>query len=418
MKEKALLIGVNKNNQDFDEEMIELENLVISLELEIAGKIIQNLNEINRVFYVGTGKIDEIKEYIEENEIDVVVVNAELSPLQQRKLEKEFKVNVIDRTNLILEIFATRARTKEAKIQVELAYLQFMLPRLVGSYSALDRQRGGKNKGLGEKKLELDRRRIEGDILKYKKELTKIEKQRENKNKRKNTSMLPKVSLVGYTNAGKSTLMNLFIDLYVNDDKKRVVNKDMLFTTLDTTSRRIELEDEEVFILSDTVGFVSSLPTLLIESFKSTLREILEADLLINVIDFSSDNYERQKEITLKTLESIGAQDIPIIHVYNKIDLASNNIFRTEDDSVYMSATNREGMDKLISMIKEKLFGSYRICTMFIPYNESHVFGQLSNNAKIFSKIEQEKGIEVRVRCSKIDYERFKKYLVGGNDNE
>ncbi|HHU59702.1 TPA: GTPase HflX, partial [bacterium] len=291
MKEKALLIGVNKNNQDFDEEMIELENLVISLELEIAGKIIQNLNEINRVFYVGTGKIDEIKEYIEENEIDVVVVNAELSPLQQRKLEKEFKVNVIDRTNLILEIFATRARTKEAKIQVELAYLQFMLPRLVGSYSALDRQRGGKNKGLGEKKLELDRRRIEGDILKYKKELTKIEKQRENKNKRKNTSMLPKVSLVGYTNAGKSTLMNLFIDLYVNDDKKRVVNKDMLFTTLDTTSRRIELEDEEVFILSDTVGFVSSLPTLLIESFKSTLREILEADLLINVIDFSSDNY-------------------------------------------------------------------------------------------------------------------------------
>ncbi|HHU59737.1 TPA: GTPase HflX, partial [bacterium] len=169
---------------------------------------------------------------------------------------------------------------------------------------------------------------------------------------------------------------------------------------------------------SDTVGFVSSLPTLLIESFKSTLREILEADLLINVIDFSSDNYERQKEITLKTLESIGAQDIPIIHVYNKIDLASNNIFRTEDDSVYMSATNREGMDKLISMIKEKLFGSYRICTMFIPYNESHVFGQLSNNAKIFSKIEQEKGIEVRVRCSKIDYERFKKYLVGGNDNE
>lgn len=411
-KRKTLLIGVNLNTSNyFEEEMLELENLAFSNDYDVVGKIIQNLKEINKAFYIGTGKIKEIKEYIDENEIQQVIVNQELSPKQITNLEKEFKVDVMDRTMLILNIFASRASSREAKIQVRLAYLQFMLPRLIGSKSSLDRQRGGLNKGVGEKFLELDRRNIGNEISKLKKELFQIEKQTILKNKQKDKTLMPKISLVGYTNAGKSSLMNLFLDEYVKDKDKKVFEKDLLFATLDTTSRRIEIDDNQSFILSDTVGFISNLPTLLIKSFNSTLKEVKKADFLLHVIDFSSPDFEMQKQITLDTLKEIGADDIPIFNVYNKIDLPSNNIYLQDDNGVYMSCSNREGFAELIEMIKKRIFGDYLVCKMLVPYEETDILAYFSKNSKIINKIDKDNGVELKILCKKTDYYKFIKYM-------
>ncbi len=411
-KEKALLIGVNLSNEDnFAEQMIELERLATSSDYLVKGSIVQNLKEINITYFVGYGKLEEIKEAILDKKIDIVIFNGELSPIQKRNLEKVLSVEVIDRTMLILEIFSKRASSKEAKIQVRLAYLQFMLPRLIGSTSYLDRQSGGKNKGLGEKKLELNRRQIEKEIVRLKRQLVQINKQADTKNKRKNKSFLPKVSLVGYTNAGKSSLMNVFIKLFSSNNDKKVYEKDLLFATLDTTSRRIELSSNKVFILSDTVGFISALPTLLIEAFNSTLKELKNSDLLLHVIDFSSPNYKEQMNVTLETLKQIGADDIPIINVYNKIDLPTNNIFYQDEHGVYVSCTSQEGIYDLVNKVKEVLFSNYVSCKMLIPYGDK-LFSYMCKNARILKREDKEDGILLEVECFKTDYYRFIKYVV------
>ena len=298
--EKVLLVGANVNdNQDFLNSMIELASLADALNLEVINSISQNVKDITGNFYIGSGKVKEIRTYLKDhNEINLVIFNNELTALQLKNLENEFDIRVIDRTMLILEIFARRAKSKEAKIQVELASLEYMRPKLIGSNISLDRQRGGsRNKGVGEKFLELDKRKIDYQINDLKKELIEIEKQKELPSKLRKNSRIPKVALVGYTNAGKSSLMNCLLNLFGENEEKTVFEKDMLFATLDTSSRKINAYGKS-FILSDTVGFVSSLPHHLVKAFKSTLDEVRNADLLLHVIDITSPNYLREKEVT------------------------------------------------------------------------------------------------------------------------
>lgn len=412
--EKVVLVGANVNdNDDFLLSMIELSSLANALELEVINSISQNVKEITTSHYIGTGKVNEIKNYIKNNDIDLVIFNNDLSALQLKSLEEDLNVRVIDRTMLILEIFAKRARSKEAKIQVELASLEYMRPKLIGSNISLDRQRGGKNKGVGEKFLELDKRKIDYQINSLKKELLEIEKQKELTSKLRNESRMPKVALVGYTNAGKSSLMNCLLNLYGEKEDKMVFEKDMLFATLDTASRRINAYGKS-FILSDTVGFVSSLPHHLIKAFKSTLDEVKNADLLLHVIDITSPNYLREKKVVEDTLNDIlNGESKKIINVYSKIDLPTSNIIELEDNEVFVSSKDNEGIEELVSMILNYAFDNLINCKMFIPYENSSVIYELNKNSFINVKEEREEGYYLEIECHEIDFRKFNKYVIG-----
>ena len=286
--------------------------------MEPVKEVVQNLSKPYQALYMGKGKLLEVKEYLEEGSVDVLIFDRSLTPTQLRNLQSLLDYPILDRTTLILEIFAVRAKTREAKLQVESARLQYVLPRLVGMHKALSRQGGGSglaNKGAGEKKLELDRRRIEKRMSELEKELKKIERERITQQKRRQKSQIPRVALVGYTNAGKSTLMNGMLDKYTRDDSKKVLEKDMLFATLDTTVRRIQTSPDREFLLSDTVGFIHQLPTGLVKAFRSTLEEAKEADLLLHVLDYSDEAFLEQKKVTEETLKELGAGDIPVIYV-------------------------------------------------------------------------------------------------------
>ncbi|MEG0775782.1 GTPase HflX [Clostridium sp.] len=415
-RQKALLVGANLNNKsDFKESMEELCNLAIACDFEVVGEIVQNLKSTNNSHYIGTGKVKEVLSLLEEHQSDVVIFNNELTPSQLRNLEKTLKCRILDRTALILEIFAQRAKTHEAKLQVEVTNLKYMLPRLMGSREELGRQGGGvgtKNKGVGEKKIELDRRKIEERIVALNKELENIVFQRQTQRKRRNKRDLPLVSLVGYTNAGKSTVMNGMIDTFKNSDDKKVFEKDMLFATLETSVRSIILPDNKNFLLSDTVGFVSNLPHDLIKAFRSTLEEVCEADLLIHVVDFSNPNYKHQIEVTIDTLNQIGAGDIPVIYAYNKVDLVEGPITEEKNHSVFISAKKKIGMDNLIKLISQKVFTDYVHCEMLIPYDKGDVVSYLREKTNVKSIKYESNGTLLALECSKVDYVKYEEFII------
>lgn len=360
-KERALLLGVKLNDgEDFVRSMEELANLAVACDMEVEGQITQNMERPHSALYMGKGKLSEVKAYLEQHPVDVVIFDRSLSPSQLRNLEQILDCAILDRTSLILEIFAERARTREARFQVESARLQYVLPRLTGMHKALSRQGGGSgvsNKGAGEKKLELDRRRIEKRMAELRRELDQIAKERETQRRRRQGSGILRVALVGYTNAGKSTLMNHMLDRYTRDDSRKVLEKDMLFATLDTTVRRIHMGQGKEFLLSDTVGFIHQLPTGLVKAFRSTLEEAREADLLLHVLDYSDESCRHQKEVTEETLKELGAGDIPVIYVYNKADLKETEdgekrkLPKIQDNRIYMSAKTGEGIPELADMI-------------------------------------------------------------------
>jgi GTP-binding protein HflX len=413
-KQKAIIVGVNINDENFENSMIELKELTIACDIDVIYMITQNLNEVSTSLYVGTGKAEEIKSKVKELDANLVIFNDELSSSQLRNLGKILDVDLLDRTSLILEIFARRAKSKEAKLQVKVAKLKYMLPRLVGLHNSLGRQGGGSslsNKGSGEKKIELDRRKIEDEITRLNKELKEIEKERDIQRRKRKNSGIPLVSLAGYTNAGKSTLMNAFIDKYTNDDDKKVEEKNMLFATLDTSVRKITLSDNKTFLLSDTVGFISKLPHNLVKAFRSTLEEIVKADLIIQVIDYSDKNYKRQIEVTNSTLKDIGAADIPIIYVYNKSDLVLDSIPMIQDDNIYISALKRQGIDELVKMIKSKVMSDYILTKFLIPYNEGSILSYLKSNSTILSLDYNEKGTIIEVECKECDYNKYIEYV-------
>lgn len=396
--------------------MEELENLTLACNIDVAGKIEQNLSLANKSIYIGTGKVEEVKEMANNLNVDLIIFNNELSHSQLRNLQKILDIPILDRTSLILQIFSSRAKTKEAKLQVEVASLEYMLPRLVGLHSSLGRQGGGSglsNKGSGEKKLELDRRRIEDKLTELKKELEDLSLNRENQRRKRKKSGYPMVALAGYTNAGKSTLMNAMLETYrVEEEDKRVLEKDMLFATLETTVRQIELENKKTFLLSDTVGFISELPHNLIKAFRSTLEEIKDADLILHVVDYSDPNHERHIEVTKSTLEEIGAKDIPVIYVYNKADLELENLPIVEENKIYMSAKTKVGLKELIEMISKRIYSDYLDCNMLIPYDKGNIISYLNQNATIFTTEYTEEGTIVFLNCKTSDFNKYKEYVI------
>jgi GTPase len=414
-KEKALLVGVNINNDyNFSESLNELKGLAMACEYKVVGQAVQNLNSYNRAFCIGVGKIEEIKLLIEETESDVIIFDNELSPTQLRNLSRILDSKIMDRTALILEIFARRAKTKEAKIQVEVAHLQYMLPRLIGLKESLSQQSGGvgtTTRGPGEKALELDRRKIEKKISVLNKELELIKSERQTQRKKRQKAGLPSVALVGYTNSGKSTLMNAIIDYCNESENKKVLAKNVLFASLDTTARNITLSDNRSFLLFDTVGFVSKLPHNLVKAFRSTLEEVGKADLLLHVVDASSQNYKQQISTTEKTLQQIGAEGIPLIYVYNKAELTTSNIPILGNNKIFISAKQKIGIAELIELLSEKIFSHYIECNMFIPYENGNIIAYLNENAYVKSVVHKNKGTFLSLECRESDHKRLKQFV-------
>ncbi len=315
LRERAVLVAVIRDGQPIEqaeEYLAELEFLAETADIVTVRRFTQRLPQPSSRIYVGPGKLEEIAQYCEQNEIDVVIFDDELSPAQTRNIEKEMPCRLLDRTRLILDIFLSRARTAYAKTQVQLAQYEYMLPRLAGMWTHLERQRGGTGTrgGAGEREIETDRRIVRNRITKLKEDLSKIDKQMAVQ--RSNRGSMVRVALVGYTNVGKSTLMNLI-------SKSEVFAENKLFATLDTTVRKVVF-DNLPFLMSDTVGFIRKLPTQLIESFKSTLDEVREADLLLHVVDISHPGFEDQIAVVKQTLQDIGAGDKPVYLIFNKID--------------------------------------------------------------------------------------------------
>lgn len=419
---KVLLVGVDTGMEteegirlDFEHSMQELKSLAEAAHKQVAGIITQKLDTVNKSFYIGVGKVAEVKEFAAECEAEEVVFDNALSPSQIRNLGRELELPVLDRTNLILDIFAIRARTGEAKMQVETARLQYMLPRLVGMHEALSRQGGASgsmsNKGTGEKKLELDRRKIEHRISELKKELEQVSKARVTQRKKRNTSGIPQVALVGYTNAGKSTILNHMLEKYGDCPEKTVMEKDMLFATLETSVRSIETGDNKPFFLVDTVGFIHKLPHGLVQAFRSTLEEVKYADLLVHVVDFSDENYRQQMEVTKKTLQELEAGDIPSIIVYNKADKCGvEKLPGVKDSQIYISAKNDQGIEELAELIKAKVYADNRDCTFLLPYDKGNIVSYFMENASILQKEYREDGILLRVNCRRQDADKYRMY--------
>lgn len=420
--ERALLVGMNLNNgEDYKLSLEELESLANACDMEVAGIVEQNLPEVHKAFYIGTGKVEEVKEEAESLNVDIVIFDNSLSPMQIRNLQNKIEKPILDRSTLILDIFAKRARTREAKLQVEVARLQYMLPRLVGLHAALSRQGGGSgsisNKGAGEKKLELDRRVLEHRLSEYRRELKEVSSQRKTQRKKRADSGMPRIALVGYTNAGKSTLLNAMLELYgvdeIDVEEKKVMEKDMLFATLDTTVRKISPENHHDFLLSDTVGFIHKLPHHLVEAFHSTLEEAKEADILLQVVDYSDSHYKDQISVTENTLKELGADGIPMIYVYNKADkVPGHKLPAVTQDAIYLSAKERIGMEELICLIEEKLSDGYKECTMLIPYADGRAVSYLNESAVVYDTQYQAEGVCMKVNCKLKDYRYYEKYVL------
>lgn len=414
MRKRVIIVGININNKNnFEESIIELKNLCIACDIEIVGEMEQNLKKINPTFYMGSGKIEELQDLIEKTNAEIIVFNNELSASQIKNIEEEVKCNVIDRTALILDIFANRAKTREAKLQVEVARLQYELPRLIGANENLGRQSGGvgtKNRGAGETKLELDRRRIEDRIASLNKELEILKYQRNTQKNKRKKSNIPNVALVGYTNAGKSSVMNVLVENFINKEDKKVFEKNMLFATLETYVRNIKLHNNKSFLLYDTVGFVGDLPHNLVKAFRSTLEEVCDADLLVHIIDISNPNYKNQIDVTNETLSQIGADNIPMIYVYNKIDLI--DLDKLDNNKILISAKRDIGIDRLIESICEKVFEDYIRFKLKIPYSEGKMISNIMENATILDSEYIEDGVILNIECSEKEYVQYKQYII------
>lgn len=413
---RAIIVGIRLDD-DISYSMDELEGLAEADGIEVLGRVIQALEKPNTATLIGKGKVQELAEMCSAMEADTIVFNEELSGVQMRNLEEATGARIIDRTVLILDIFADRATSVEGKLQVELAQLQYRLPRLTGFGKALSRLGGGiGTRGPGEKKLETDRRHIARRIDDIKAELRKAGLNRQIQRAGRDKSRLPVAALVGYTNSGKSAIMNSLLSLTERDDKL-VKSEDMLFATLDTKHRKIAVEQGCEFILIDTVGFVSKLPHGLVEAFKSTLEEVKDADLLIHTVDSSYENRDFQIEVTNKVIDELGAGGKRKIMAYNKMDLVDERPLDVSGhEAVYISARTGENMDHLLSAIKEAMFGDRKRARLRIPYDKGAVTSYLCENGEITAIEYQPEGTMLEGSFDPGDYQKYRKFEINGEE--
>lgn len=420
---KVFLVGLTTSQTNLTYELEELANLAKANNLVPVETFTQKLERPNPATYFGKGKVEELAEAAKTYEVDMIVANDELSPSQIRNLEKLTNTTVLDRTGLILDIFAQRAQTKEAKLQVQLARLQYQLPRLRTSMSvSLDQQTGAggggfTSRGSGETKLEESRRRITSQMVRIRQELAELSKGTSTRSAKRTTNELANVALVGYTNAGKSTLMNRLLARFGvgadTDDTKQVFEKDMLFATLTTTVRQLTLPDKKQFLLSDTVGFVSKLPHNLVSAFKSTLQEAANADLLLQIVDVSDEHYKDMMATTEKTLAEVGVTDVPMITVYNKAD-------RTElvypdvsgENTITISALDPASQDALIDLIKKQIFNDVQEVTLHIPFDQGAVQAKLAAKHTFSKEDYDETGTLITVELSELERKLYADYIV------
>ncbi|MCF7826078.1 MAG: GTPase HflX [Candidatus Marinimicrobia bacterium] len=405
-KEKALLVGVVHGQQlvsDVEESLVELGLLATTAGAIVSGEVIQKRTRIHSALYVGKGKVEEIIAKVEMLKVDLIIFDDELSPAQTKNLQKLFETaRIIDRSSLILDIFVRHASSKESKTQVELAQLQYLLPRLTRAWTHLERQRGATSTrgGMGETQIEIDRRLVRNRISMLKKDLKKIETQRDTRRKQREDMF--KVALVGYTNAGKSSLMNLFSDA-------GVLVEDKLFATLDTTVRKVSVLDNDI-LLSDTVGFIHKLPHHLVASFKSTLQEVRLADLILIVIDLSNPQYDKHLTTVNEVLMDLGVSESQTLVVFNKIDLIEeqetlSGALKEYGDAIPVSALRQVNIQKLEAKIIENMQSGYVVEVLTLDHSQQKYLASLHRNAEVL-KVDYEENhirVEIRVRASALD---------------
>ncbi|MBQ4245366.1 MAG: GTPase HflX [Clostridia bacterium] len=405
--EQAILVSVDTGEFDCEISLDELEELSETAGAQVIARMVQKRPAPDPATYLGSGRLEELAEFCTTHTADLIIVDGEISPSQQRNIENATDVRVIDRTTLILDIFAARARSSEGKLQVELAQLKYTLPRLSGKGRELSRLGGGiGTRGPGETKLETDRRHIRGRINRLENELKELEKRRGLLRARRAKDGVETVAIVGYTNAGKSTLMNALT-------QAEVLVEDKLFATLDPTSRALVLPDGRRVMLIDTVGFIRRLPHNLVEAFKSTLEEAAVADVILNVCDASDPEYPNHIKVTDEILDSLGCKDKPVVYVYNKVDkIGGAEPFRTEKNSVSISALKGRGFDRLLEAIAKALPPSRIRLKMLIPYSDGSAAAALRKDGVVHFEEYRENGIFLDITADVRLAEKYKSYCV------
>ena len=402
---RALLVEADTGDYDAEASLAELFELTESAGAIPVAAITQKLQRLDPATCVGSGKLEEIKEYCENEDIDLIIFDLELSPIQIRNIEQVTDVRVIDRTMLILDIFALRAKSREGKIQVELAQLKYMMPRLTGKGVEMSRLGGGiGTRGPGESKLETDRRHIKRKMETLKAQLRDVEDHRKQLRERRDKDGVITVAIVGYTNAGKSTLMNTLTDA-------GVLSEDKLFATLDPTSRALKLPNGVSVMLIDTVGLVRRLPHHLVDAFKSTLEEAAQADIILNVCDASSDESRLHLDVTRELLASLSSLDKPIIPVLNKCDLISDNMTGISG-AVHISAKYGQGIDELLKAIEDNLPKKLKRVRLLLPFDKAGIANKLRETAILHTEKYTAEGLEIEVTVDEIRYGRIREYVI------
>lgn len=415
--ERTILVGMEYGGMlstlgwSVEDSLEELKQLADTAGAQVVAKFLQKRPKPDPAFFIGRGKVQELALYVQQENIDLCIFDDELTPAQQRNIEQAMGIRVLDRTALILDIFAQRAHTNEGKLQVELAQLQYTLPRIMGKGLSLSRLGGGiGTRGPGETKLEVDRRRIRDRIAYIKECIGKVKSVRSLHRAGRAKASVPTVSLVGYTNAGKSTLLNVLTD-------SDIYAKDQLFATLDPTTRQLDLPDKQQAILTDTVGFIQRLPHQLVAAFQSTLEEVVESDVLLHVIDVSHELYKEQSNAVYKVLEQIGAKDKTIITVYNKIDKLPEDSalperLAREENSICISAKGRKNLDGLLALIAENLKLQSIEADFLIPYSDTAVVSKLHEAGTVLAQEYLAEGTSLKVRLDAAQLGDFERYMV------
>ncbi len=414
--ERAVLAGLSASSMDVSERSTDISMEELAALVETAGGVAVGMMIQNRATpeprsFIGDGKVAELKAFIDANDIDLAVFDNELSPSQMRVLSEDLGVKVLDRSGLILDIFAQRAQTREGQLQVELAQYKYLLPRLTGMWTHLVRQTasGGSSpigtRGPGETQLETDRRHIRRKIQKLEEELAQVRKVRSTQRRQREKNSVPVVALVGYTNAGKSTLLNCLTDSDIPANNR-------LFDTLDTTTRKLRIDDFTEVLISDTVGFIRKLPHHLIEAFKATLEELSYADVLLHVIDISNPDWEEQARVVDELINQLGANETPCIRVYNKCD-AYMGILPHGEDTVCLSAKSGEGVQELVELLSKTLDRGSHHVTLKIPYDKGAVVDLINREASIVKMEYTDSGIEAEVIVPPQVFGKVKQYVPG-----